>query len=52
MAIRLQASGSNKVLSNMVMNLRVIKNAGNLLTKALIPTEELSYMELITEASP
>lgn len=51
MAIRLQSSGSAKVLSNIVMNLRVRKNAGNLLTKTLVPTEELSYMELVTEAT-
>ena len=35
----------------MAMNVRVRKNAGNLLTKALLPTEGLSYMELIAEVS-
>jgi hypothetical protein len=35
----------------MAINVRVRKNAGNLLTKALVPSEGLSYMELITEAS-
>jgi hypothetical protein len=51
MAIRLQSSGSDKVLLRMVMNVRVRKNAGNLMTKELVSSEELSCMELITEAS-
>ena len=34
----------------MVINVSVRKKAGNLLTKALVPSEELSYTKLITEA--
>ena len=51
MGIRLQSSGSNRVLLNMVMNLRVRNNAGKLLTKALVTSEELSYLKLVNEAS-
>lgn len=50
LAITLQSSGSNRVLLNMVMNLRVRKNAGKLLNKALVSSEALSYMGLFKEA--